>query len=87
MEEIVNIYKKLTVASFLPSGLEGFSVRIFLEENALELTVTCPTPIGNLKQMHKKLLQANTLHYEVYHPEYARFAEALKPLRKSLVIE
>lgn len=76
--------KRLTVAILLPSGvLSGqFAVRVADDGCALEISITWPNPMVELKMLHRKWLQADgSDRIEVYHPKLIGFERFLKSYR------
>lgn len=62
--------QRVSVAIVLPSDVAqgGFLIRVINQGNGLEPTVKWPSPLMDLRQMHKKGLTNPSGHYEIYHP-------------------
>lgn len=74
---------RIIVVLILPNGVErgGDFARVALNGMALELVLKWPELLVDLNTMHKKWLMDPTLHQEIYHSEYERFAESMKSFR------
>lgn len=74
--------KMVTVAIVIPSGAQGFSVRVLEGGRMLEFSVKWPEPLFNLTVMHRKWLRSGSSdRMEEYHPKFLGFEASLKQFR------
>lgn len=73
----------MTVAIVLPSGVDrNFTVRVSPDGHNLLLSVTWPSPIVDLKMLHRKWISSNgDDHLEMYHPKFIDFEHFFKKFR------
>ena len=81
-QESLTTVKRLSVAIVLPSGIQGFKIKVVEEGDCLELVIDWPLPLTDTSMLHRKWLEFGDGSLTEVHPKVLGFQSALKSLRE-----